>query len=117
MPLSSKDLPAALLRRVGGNIRRHRKAIGMTQEGLAEAAQLSTYFIGSVERGQAALSLRSLSLISRALGVPVALLVDFGVEADREILRRRVEQRLKRATPDELRVVLEVLALVQRARR
>jgi len=52
--------PSKLPVRIGGNIRRYRKFRRWTQERLAEQAGLSTYFIGSVERGQAALSLRSL---------------------------------------------------------
>ena len=52
----------------GRNIRRHRKKLGLTQEQLAERADLHRTFIGVVERGEKTLSLDSLARIARALG-------------------------------------------------
>lgn len=115
MPEPSGDLSSsAWMRRVGANIRRHRKAVGITQEKLAEAAHLSTYFIGSVERGQASLSLRSLYVIANALKVPLHVLIDSASDGDRELLRRQIEARLRKLTLDELRSVLELVLLISR---
>lgn len=105
-----------LLRKIGAAIRRHRKARRWTQEQLAETAGLSTYFIGSVERGQAALSLRSVQQIADALGIPLAVFFEGELEDDRERLLTEVGARLRRASTEELRVFLDLVSVVVRDR-
>ena len=53
-----------------------RKKAGITQEKLAEKANLSTVFISRVERGVESPSVDNLVKIAKALGVKVADLVD-----------------------------------------
>jgi len=106
--------PSKLPVRIGGNIRRYRKFRRWTQERLAEQAGLSTYFIGSVERGQAALSLRSLEQIADALRLPLPLLCEFENDADRKVLVQELEARLAHANTRELKVILNLLELIQR---
>ncbi len=114
MANDSKGPHRYLLRQVGSAIRRHRKQGGLTQEALAEHAGLSTYFVGTVERGQAALSLRSLADIAEALDVPLGDLFLDAHEQDRDALRRALEGRLRRASDEELRILLDVMAAMQR---
>ncbi len=54
---------------VGETIRTYRKCAGLTQEKLAERADLHHNFIGEVERGNMEISLGSLLKIAKALGV------------------------------------------------
>jgi transcriptional regulator with XRE-family HTH domain len=61
---------------VGETIRTYRKQAGLTQEKLAEKADLHHNFIGEVERGNMEISLGSLLKIAKALGVRVRDLVD-----------------------------------------
>ena len=61
---------------VGEKIRTFRKRADLTQEKLAEKADLHHNFIGEVERGNMDISLGSLVKIAQALGVPVRDLVD-----------------------------------------
>ena len=60
---------------VGEKIRHYRKQAGLTQEQLAEKADLHHNFIGEVERGNMETSLTSMLKISKALGVRVRDLV------------------------------------------
>ena len=60
---------------VGEKIRVCRKESGLTQEKLAEKADLHHNFIGEVERGNMEISLTSLLKISKALGLRVRDLV------------------------------------------
>ncbi len=60
---------------LGETIRSHRKKVGLTQEKLAEKADLHHNFIGAVERGTMEISVGSLLKIARALNVEVADLV------------------------------------------
>ncbi|HEY0106699.1 MAG TPA: helix-turn-helix transcriptional regulator [Rhizomicrobium sp.] len=65
------------LQALGREIRRHRKARGLGQEKLAELAELSTNYIGFVERAERSASLATVFNISRALGLhPSELLRD-----------------------------------------
>ena len=70
-------MPSKLYHRrvVGETIRSYRRKVGLTQEKLAEKAELHHNFIGEVERGNMEASLTSLLKISKALGVRVRDLV------------------------------------------
>lgn len=64
---------------VGANIRRLRKAKGLTQEQLAHEAGMAMRYVAGVERGEENPSLRYLAKIAEALGVePAALLEKAG---------------------------------------
>jgi transcriptional regulator with XRE-family HTH domain len=64
-----------LQRTVGRNIRRIRTAGDLSQEDLADRIGHHRTYVGSVERGERNLSLRSLERLAASLGVdPVALL-------------------------------------------
>ena len=58
-----------VLELVGGNIRRFRKARGLSLEELAERADSNPKYLGGVERGEQNIGLKKLALVSRALGV------------------------------------------------
>jgi XRE family transcriptional regulator, regulator of sulfur utilization len=58
--------------RIGENIRVFRKASGMSQELLAEKADLHPVYISQVERGEKAVSVEALWKISKALRTSIA---------------------------------------------
>jgi len=60
---------------LGATIRIFRLRAGLTQEKLAEKADLHLNFIGEVERGKMECSVSSLAKIAKALGVRVRDLV------------------------------------------
>jgi len=62
-------------RAVGDKIRTYRNQAGLTQEKLAEKADLHHNFIGEVERGNMETSLTSLLKIAKALKIKVRDLV------------------------------------------
>ena len=70
----------------GEVLRRHREKKGMTQMDLAAEAGLHLNAVGNLERAERSPTVQTLSLISKALGVPAAELV-----ADVEKRRPRVE--------------------------
>lgn len=59
---------------IGANIRTFRKKAGLSQEHLAEKADLHPVYISQVERGTKAVSVEALWKLSRALHVPMASL-------------------------------------------
>lgn len=62
---------------VGGNLRRLRKHLGHSQESFGEFVGWHRTFVGSVERGERNLTLRTIERLAGQLGVhPLALLFD-----------------------------------------
>ncbi len=58
-------------RALGGNLRTYRERAGLTQEKLAEKAELSPKFLGEVERGTVNVSVDVLARLAHALKIPV----------------------------------------------
>jgi transcriptional regulator with XRE-family HTH domain len=57
---------------IGGQIRLHRKAQGLSQEKLAEIAEVHPTFISNIERGKVSASAFSLYRVAHALGIKLA---------------------------------------------
>jgi len=64
---------------LGQTVRRRRKALRLSQEGLAEKADLHWTYIGGIERGERNVSLLNIVKVARALGTtPGRLLAKIG---------------------------------------
>ena len=79
MPLFSKLCSVKLLNILGGNIRKHRKNLGWTQEKLAEHARIDPKYCSQLERGEVNISIVTLSRIAKALDQQMIVLLD-GIE-------------------------------------
>ena len=75
MPKRHRSLTA-----FGLAVRRAREAKGLTQERLAERAELDSTYISGIERGVRNASLISLVRVAKGLGLPLAKLCE-GVDA------------------------------------
>ena len=53
----------------GERVKQKRREIGLTQEELADLCEVSTSYIGHLERGSCSMSMNTLLLLSRALNV------------------------------------------------
>jgi transcriptional regulator with XRE-family HTH domain len=69
VPWASRDTTA--LRTFGARVREHRVGLGLSQEKLAERADLHRTYIGGVERGERNLSLLNIIEIADALDIDV----------------------------------------------
>lgn len=71
--------------RFGKAIRRRRRELDLTQEELAERADLHRTFISIIERGEANPSLDNIERLAQALEISIAdLLIQYKVEAQSE---------------------------------
>lgn len=61
---------------VGRNLKRHRKEQNLTQERLASRTGCHRTYISALERGRANPTVRTLTNLSRELGIPVMELFD-----------------------------------------
>jgi transcriptional regulator with XRE-family HTH domain len=67
------------LRRIfGDNVRARRKALGLSQEELADRAQVHRTFIGHVERAETNVSIDNIARISAALEIAASKLLSSG---------------------------------------
>jgi transcriptional regulator with XRE-family HTH domain len=98
----------SLVYKLGVKIRILRKAAGLTQEQLAEAADVSVNFMGYVERGQRAPSIQTLERIAQALNVAPKALFDFSEDEGRELLCETLLAEARKCTPDDLRALIQV---------
>ncbi|NCT99676.1 MAG: helix-turn-helix transcriptional regulator [Comamonadaceae bacterium] len=77
MPRSAPKPPSKEKAQVtfGAALRAYREERGLTQERLAEAADLHTNYVSSVERGERNLSLHNIARLAYALEIDVSALV------------------------------------------
>lgn len=68
--------PEPVLRKFGDNVRAKREAQDLSQEKLAELANLDRTYISGVERGRRNLSILSAVRIAKGLGAPVSKLCE-----------------------------------------
>ena len=80
---------------LGNRIRLARKAKGITQERLAELANLSTTYIGRLERGEKTPSIETLVGLADSLQVsPLDILVDLDSSMGKDHVKSRVRDLL-----------------------
>ncbi len=64
-----------LQRRLGRNLRRHRAAVGLSQEAFADLLGIHRTYMGGLERGERNVTLQTVERVAERLGVePAALL-------------------------------------------
>jgi transcriptional regulator with XRE-family HTH domain len=109
---------AKLARRIGAAVRQQRQLHGLSQEALAESVELSTHFIGLVERGQQLPSLTTLLALSRVLGVTLDSLLGSAESAAVPPTWEREAVAALRSVPRPFRPgVLSMLRALSRAPR
>ena len=82
---------------VGENIRRRRRALGLTQAELADRFDSHENFLGGVERGQRNISILNLCYLAAALGVDPAELLEGLTKSEIEALPGKSPKRLRSA--------------------
>lgn len=64
-----------IFKQLGNNLRTERLKAGLSQEALAQVAELDRTYVGSVERGERNISLLNIVKLAKVLGIaPAALL-------------------------------------------
>jgi transcriptional regulator with XRE-family HTH domain len=71
--------------RFGKAMRRRRRELDLSQEELAERADLHRTYVSSIERGERNPSLENIEKLAKALGISIArLFTEYGVEVEGE---------------------------------
>lgn len=94
------------LQEIGNRITNRRKKLGMTQETLAEKADVTTQFVSYAESGKRAMRPENLLKIANALGVSTDYLLT-GDIIDKDLLL--LSEKLSKLTPSQLRIVENII--------
>lgn len=94
------------LQEIGKRITNRRKKLGMTQETLAEKADVTTQFVSYAESGKRAMRPENLLKIANALGVSTDYLLT-GDIVDKDLLL--LSDKLSKLTPSQLRIIENII--------
>lgn len=97
---------------LGKRIRTERQNLGMTQEQLAEKINVSTTYIGFIERGKRTLTLDKLAKIANELHTSVDCLLQDSVPLDDSMRTSRMQQLWAAATPQQQKLILSLTQTV-----
>ncbi len=79
----SQNNQLSIKQRFGKAIRRRRRELDLSQEELAERAELHRTYISNIERGELNPSLETMEKLVKALNITVSVLfANYGIEAD-----------------------------------
>ena len=102
---------------LGERIRNARREKGLTQEQLSEKANIAAYYLGEIERGVKAPSLKVFIAISEALNVSAdSLLRDF-ISSANVYINNEISQQLDTLTPKQRVCAIEILEAYIKALR
>ncbi|WP_419781227.1 helix-turn-helix domain-containing protein [Maridesulfovibrio sp.] len=97
---------------VGKNIRKLRKDLGLSQQQMAEKAEISYKYLGEIERGAVNLSVEILMKISNALQIaPEKLLVSEG-QGNSTLLEAQAV--LAELSPQQLEIALDMVKVLRK---
>jgi transcriptional regulator with XRE-family HTH domain len=68
--------PNHVLAKFGRNLRKHREARDLTQEGLAEKANLDRTYISDTERGTRNIGIKNVARLAKTLGITSSILME-----------------------------------------
>lgn len=99
------------LKGIGLRIRAERERIGLTREKFAEAVGISTLYVGQIERGQRAMSLKTFVRIACSLHADAEYLIH-GDKPKENTDKNGIENLLQKCSPREIKLAEEMLKLL-----
>lgn len=96
---------------LGQRIREERQKLHLTQEQLAEKINVSTTYIGFIERGERSITLGKLVLLANVLGVSVDYLLSDTIAPSSSNEKLWV-QLLSSATEEEQKLIIDMAKLI-----
>lgn len=102
---------------IGMRIRKERTAISMSQQTLAELANLQPNTISHIERGATTVQLQSLINIANALQVPIERLLCGVTVASEQALKGILADLFNDCSAEEMRVMVDMCETLKRSFR
>lgn len=94
---------------IGKNIRKFREAKKMRQEDLAEKAELTTNYIGMIERGEKIPALDTFIKILNALGVSADMVLSDVLDNGYTVKNSMLNEKLEKLVPEDRNKIYEVI--------
>lgn len=101
-----------LTKQLGERIRHLRKARGLTQEQLAQAAGISDKYLSEVERGASKVSVEILDKIATGLNIGIQDILSLTSEEDRGQLESYLFRLIKGASDEQLATLHRVIRAI-----
>lgn len=96
-------------KKIGKRIKAARKKLALTQEKLAEKADLNASHLSHIETGQTKLSLPTLVMIANALNISVDELLCGSLKQFNHVYYNQIAEELADCDEDELQAILEIV--------
>ena len=100
---------------IGQRIRKYRKALGLSQDALAERVGISTTHMSHIETGNTKLSLQVFADIAAALDVHADELLYDAPASGKAIGTQQIADVLSRCTPAQTQVLADILTAAKQA--
>jgi transcriptional regulator with XRE-family HTH domain len=94
-------------KQIGKRIRSEREGLGLTRERFAELLELSTNFVGQIERGEKKMSLETLTNISVCLHVSLDYLIKGTPE--NTIHTNKLQRLISKCSNEEISLITDML--------
>lgn len=104
-------------RMLGKRIREERLRLNLTQERLSEDIEISTAYLGQIERGERSLTLDKLVKLANRLGVTVDYLLSDSILISSDNQTDRILQLLQDKSIEEKEMAFQVLNTIFRYRK
>ena len=101
----------------GKRVRAARLQLGMAQEELASAADLSVQYLSHIENARSKASLTTFIKLANALGLTLNDFFCDSLEVSCGVFENQIEQLLKDCTASETRFIARILASMKKALR
>lgn len=97
---------------LGKRIREERIRIGLTQEQIAEKINVSTTYVGFIERGERSVTLEKLILLAECFQLPIDALLRDAPAQGPETRERQLKALWNRATDKEQETILSIAKVI-----
>ena len=94
---------------LGKRIRALRKKNGLSQEQLAERVNMSSKYLGEIERGQVNFSIDIADRISSGLDIEMTDLFDYQHELNRKALMEKINSLIQDASDENLQSIFRII--------
>ncbi|PNV60803.1 XRE family transcriptional regulator [Clostridium sp. chh4-2] len=98
---------------LGRRIREERQKLNLTQEKLSESINVSTTYIGQIERGERCPTLDTLIRISNSLGVSIDYLLRESVTPSSTALMNLWIQLTRDLSDNEMKMIIELVNVIK----
>lgn len=97
---------------LGRRIREERLRIGLTQEQIAEKVNVSTTYIGFIERGERSVTLEKLILLAECFQLPIDDLLHDAQTQEPESKERQLKMLWNMASCEEQDTILSIIKVI-----